>query len=265
MIADSHCHVSPHWYEPVESLLFQMDRNGVEHAVLIQMQSQFDNSYQQECIQRFPGRFASVVIVDTDRTDALDELERLAGEGASGVRLKPSTRSPGEDPLAIWRAAERLGLPVSCIGSSSDFASNEFAEIVRTVPGISIVVEHLGSDAGPADVDPSEDQTQRGAFQLARFSNVYMKVPGLGEFCDRALPVSQPFPFVRPILQLLRIAYDAFGAGRLMWGSDYPPVSYREGYTNALRITIEEFSFATEGERDLIFGGVARSVFAIRG
>ena len=55
MIADSHCHVSPHWYEPVESLLFQMDRNGVEHAVLIQMQSQFDNSYQQECIQRFPG------------------------------------------------------------------------------------------------------------------------------------------------------------------------------------------------------------------
>ncbi len=131
VIADSHCHVSPYWYEPVESLLFQMDRNGVEHAVLIQMQSQFDNSYQQECIQRFPGRFASVVIVDTDRTDAVDELERLAGEGASGVRLKPSIRSPGEDPLAIWRAAERLGLPVSCIGSSSEFASNEFAEIVQ--------------------------------------------------------------------------------------------------------------------------------------
>ncbi len=37
IIVDSHCHISPVWYEPVESLLFQMDRNDVAHAVLIQM------------------------------------------------------------------------------------------------------------------------------------------------------------------------------------------------------------------------------------
>ena len=39
-IVDSHCHVSPVWYEPVESLLFHLDRNGVELAVLIQMNGQ---------------------------------------------------------------------------------------------------------------------------------------------------------------------------------------------------------------------------------
>ena len=32
-IVDTHCHVSQVYYEPVETLLFQMDRAGVDHAV----------------------------------------------------------------------------------------------------------------------------------------------------------------------------------------------------------------------------------------
>jgi len=40
---DAHCHVSPCWYEPVESLLFQMDRNHVEQAVLVQYMGQLYN------------------------------------------------------------------------------------------------------------------------------------------------------------------------------------------------------------------------------
>src|SRR5438309_1118297 len=108
IIVDSHCHVSDCWYEPVESLLNQMDRNGVEKAILIQMQGQANNAYQAACARQHPGRFASVVIVDTDRADAPAVLARLTEEGASGVRLRPTTRSPGDDPLAIWRAAARL-------------------------------------------------------------------------------------------------------------------------------------------------------------
>ena len=42
LIVDGHCHVSTCWYEPVESLLFHMDRNGVARAVLIQMNGQAD-------------------------------------------------------------------------------------------------------------------------------------------------------------------------------------------------------------------------------
>ena len=36
-VVDTHCHVSPYWYEPVEPLLYQMTTNGVDKAVLIQM------------------------------------------------------------------------------------------------------------------------------------------------------------------------------------------------------------------------------------
>src|ERR1051326_1563872 len=93
-IVDSHCHAALGWDEPVEVLLHQMDRNGVEQAALIQINGQSDNSYQTECVRRYPDRLRSVVIVDTSRPDAPAVLERWVAEGATGVRLRPDVRSP---------------------------------------------------------------------------------------------------------------------------------------------------------------------------
>jgi L-fuconolactonase len=263
VIVDSHCHVSPVWYEPVESLLHQMERNEVEHAVLIQMQGQANNDYQFECVRRYPGRFAPVVWVDVARPDAPQMLERLATQGASGVRFRATMRTPGDDPLAIWRAAERLQLAVSCLGESGDFGSDEFARLVEALPGLTIVIEHLGAANRP-DQGAAEEEARRRVFALARYPNLYLKVPGLGEFCRRALPVTEPFPFERPLPPLLELAYDSFGPRRLMWGSDYPPVSGREGYHNALQLVMEQFAGKGEEERRLIFGETALSVFPMR-
>ena len=60
------------------------------------------------------------------------------------------------------------------------------------------------------------------------------------------------------------MAYERFGPGRMMWGSDYPPVSAREGYRNALRLALDRFASASEEDRELIFGKVALSVFGPR-
>jgi hypothetical protein len=43
LLVDSHCHALPHWFEPVEVLLHQMDANGVEKATLVQVRGQLDN------------------------------------------------------------------------------------------------------------------------------------------------------------------------------------------------------------------------------
>ncbi|HXF64177.1 MAG TPA: hypothetical protein VNK95_21295, partial [Caldilineaceae bacterium] len=69
-IVDTHCHIARNWYEPLESLLFQMDRCGVAQAILVQMLGQSDNEYQMACARRHPDRLASVVIVDTEQADA---------------------------------------------------------------------------------------------------------------------------------------------------------------------------------------------------
>lgn len=264
-VVDSHCHVSPIWYEPVESLIYEMDRNGVEHAILVQMIGQPNNDYQFECEQRFPGRFSSVVFIDTDRPDAAETLARLAERGAVGVRFRSNTRSPGRDPLAIWRLAERLDLPVSCNGVGQDFASDEFAALVRELSGLKFVIEHLGGGNHPSHPSSDHDlDTRRKILSLARFPNTYIKIHGLGEIARRTTPVTEPFPFERPIPPLLDWAFETFGASRMMWGSDFPPVSAREGYGNALRFTRDYFASKSDEERALIFGGTALSVFKRR-
>ena len=261
-VIDTHCHASLIWYEPVETLLFEMDRNGVDFAVLIQMQGQTDNSYQEECVRRFPDRLASVVIVDTSKPDAPDQLRRLAERGASGIRLRADVRSPGDDPLAIWREAERLGLPVSCAGTSAEFASTEFGEIPRVLPGLKIIAEHLASANRP-DNEAAERQQRLAAFQsLGGNPNVFMKVHGLGEFAPRAMPPAA-FPFVQPIQPYLQQVYELFGPERMMWGSDFPPVASREGYANALRFCREQFADKPSEGRAQIFGATAAHVFRV--
>lgn len=144
VIVDTHCHALPHWFEPVELLLQQMNANGVDKATLVQVRGQSDNRYIMECVRRFPGRFSAVVIVDTDAPDAPDTLARWVSEGAEGVRLGPTARSPGSDPLAIWRKAAELGVPVSCLGSSEGFTSPDFEQVRKECPDLPIIIEHLG-------------------------------------------------------------------------------------------------------------------------
>ncbi|HEY3057692.1 MAG TPA: amidohydrolase family protein [Chloroflexota bacterium] len=259
-LVDSHCHASPLWYEPVETLLYQMDTHGVHAAVLIQMQGQFDNSYQQACLRRYPGRFASVVLVDHERADAAEQLRRLAEDGASGVRLKASDRSPGDDPLELWRVAQELKIAVSCpVPSDLDVA--EFGQLLQALPDLQVVLEHL---AGVSRADANGPQRDSAIEQLARWPNVTIKVPGLGEVAQRALPVQGDFPFQRPIPSALRRAFEAFGPERMMWGSDFPPVAGREGYGNALRLSQAELESEPPQARAAIFGEVAARVFPIR-
>ncbi len=261
LIVDTHCHVSRDWFEPVENLLFQMDRNDVAYAVLTQIQSEFDNSYQFECVRRYPGRFLNVVRVDEKSPTALDDLARLKERGAHGVRFLTTTRSPGDDPLAIWRRAAALGLPATVLGTSTAaFAADEFAAIVQALPDLTIVIEHLGSFSHPDGEEPPYP-LRRKVFALARFPNVYIKIHGLGEFTPRQVPFVEPRPFGPNIPPLLDLAYEAFGPGRMMWGSDYPPVSGREGYRNALRLPMEYL--AGKGKENLrqVFGGTALKVF----
>jgi L-fuconolactonase len=261
-IVDSHCHASLAWFQPVESLVHEMDAAGVQHAVLIQIRGQHDNTYQEACRRRFPGRFATVVYIDWEQPDAATTLRRLVQEGASGLRLRPFSRSLGDDPLAIWRAAADLGIAVSCLGTAAEFTAPAFTALVEALPGLRIVLEHL---AGIGSPEPTSDPAHhRAVLDLARYPNLYVKLPGLGEFCERAVPVREPFPFVEPVPPLLERFVDAYGPGRLMWGSDFPPVAGREGYGNALRLPMARLEALPAAAREAVFGGTALAAFPLR-
>lgn len=256
---DAHCHVGTYWYEPVETLKFQLDRYGVERAVLVQMWNELDNSYQEQCVQEEPGRFASVVAVDVTSADAPRAIAEHIERGAVGVRLRPNTLSAGDDPWAIWRACADHGTTVSCVGSPANFASRAFADVVAAHPTVPIVIEHI------AEVLPLSDEYDAEEAQhildLAEHPNVHMKFHGFGEFAQRLRNPGDGFPFVRPVPDWMRRSIDAFGPERMMWGSDYPPVSKREGYGNALTLVRDDLADFSDAERELMFGGVAERLY----
>ena len=260
-IVDTHCHASLGWFEPVEALIHQMDENEVQHAVLVQIRGQYNNDYQFACVERYPDRLVAVVSVDRAAVDSARQLEQLQALGARGIRLWASWVDA--NGLRLWRAAAALGWPVSCNGSAAEFASDEFSALVQSVPQLPIVIEHFGASTN-RDRDGVLDDTRRKVLALSRFPNTYMKIHGLGEFATRAMPVTEPFPFERPIPPRLREIYDAFGADRMMWGSNFPPVSQLEGYRNSLRLPMQELGDISESDRAMIFGGTASRVYRLR-
>lgn len=275
VVVDTHCHASQCWFEPVEILLDQMTRNDVDKAALIQIRGQYDNSYILECVRRFPGRFSAVVIVDHARPDAPQRLEEWTKQGAEGIRLTPADRSPGRDPLAIWRKAAELGVPVSSGGTLEEFASAGFEGIIKEFPSLKIIIEHLGgigrhyitqanASLGARKDNSAPLETYKKVLALARYPNTYMKVPGLGEFCPRPTPMIQPRPFTE-IPTLIEMAVEAFGPQRLMWGSDFPPVANREGYHNALRFPMQSVDFGGEENKEWVFGGTAATLWKFPG
>ena len=265
VIVDTHAHTSAYLVEPVEVLLFQMNMNKVNKTTLVQrltQTSEKDNRYLFECARRFPGRFSPVVMIDTGCLDAPNILKQWAKEGAEGVRLKVTTRSPGKDPLAIWKAAANLGLPVSCQGNEEDFSGDRFRKIIDTLTDLTFIIEHLGH------VEPDEAAPYsrfRKILNLSKFPNVFIKVGGLGEICNKPYPFQEPFYAVHSVPPFIKMAYESFGPSRMMWGSNYPMCSPLEGYRNTLRYLEEHLdTFCTKEDKERILGKTALSLYKFK-
>ena len=250
-VVDTHCHIGLHKYEPVEVLIFHMERAGVDQAVFIQYLGNSDNSYIVETMEAHPGRFAAAMIVDDE--DDGSAIRSWAEQGLGGIRLLADFRGRGGDPLAHWRTSNELGLVVSVFSRPDILQSAEFNEVLRLFPDLSMVIEHLGGVKPGVDLDEFAAITA-----LARHENLTIKLPGFGEFCD--LPC--PFGNVPPLAEL---TLEAFGAQRIMWGSDWPPVSSREGFDNSLTFPLSYLASLSADERDWIFGKTARQVWNLEG
>lgn len=251
-IVDSHCHVGLHKYEPVEALLDHMRRAGIEKAVLIQYGGNADNRYIIECLAAHPGRFAAAMIVEKE--DDGRRLREWAAQGIGGIRLSANFRADAPDPLAQWRTAAELGLVVSAPCRPSLLRGEEFAQVLREFPDLPIVLEHLG---GIGTGSEATEENFRAVAQLARHPNLTIKLPGFGEFC--APP--HPFATIPPWVDL---TLESFGPRRMMWGSDYPPVSSREGYLNSLRTPQGYLARLSDDERAWIFGRTALTVWKMQ-
>ena len=260
IIIDSHVHTSRLWYEPIETVLFQMERNHVNKSLLIQYGGA-SNGYEIECARKYPRCLGAVILVESQRPDAPEIMEANAMKGAVGVRMNAYNDFPGRDPLAVWRKAAELGLHVSCYGTIEMFAAQEFRRIIEACPNLNIVLEHLGGAAKTKQNPNPNHQLYDKVLGLSKYPNMYIKVPGFGEILPRPYPMVDPI-FDNPPPQI-KMVYETFGPRHMMWGSDFPPCAAREGYANTLRYPLERVPFFTQEDKEWIFGKTALSVWNI--
>ena len=266
-IIDTHCHAGLNWFEPVESLIFQMDNNGVDGAVLIQHGGTFDNEYLFEVSEKYPNKFKIVCLVDPSAEDPIKILEELTKKGAAGIRMSPNSRFDNVDVNDFWSICGKLGLAVSVIGSLDDFSSKKFTQIIDKNPKTKIVLEHL---AGFKNYNVQNGELMsfhdliikyKKILEYGSRDNVYMKIPGLGELEPRPEILSPSFSLIDS-RRIVEMTLEIFGSEKLMWGSDFPPVSNREGYKNALNWIKESKTFSKK-EKDDLFNKVPQKEFGI--
>ncbi|MDP2948997.1 MAG: amidohydrolase family protein, partial [Chloroflexota bacterium] len=235
MIIDSHAHAWTRWpYQPpvpddesrgrIEQLLFEMDQNGVDQAVIIcaQIQRNPDNNeYIAEQAQKYPSRIHQFPDVDcswsptyhapgaADRLKAIAERWPIVG---FTHYLKGDDDGPwlyGEQGQAFFRVAAEKRLIASISGGPQHQPA--LRKVAERFPSMPVLCHHLAglrASAGPDQPGLKE------VLASVRMPNIYVKVSGFyyGSRVQWEYPHSD-------VLWLVRTLYEHFGPYRLCWGS----------------------------------------------
>jgi predicted TIM-barrel fold metal-dependent hydrolase len=170
-------------------------------------------------------------------------------------------RSGGLEPL--FAAAEKHRLPLFLFASG---ICPLVVPVAERHPDLTLIIDHNGLPSPPPmklDDDPWVQLPE--VLDLARFSNVAVKLTAPNALSKKPYPHDDIWPHVNKLLQ-------AFGPERLVWASDFTRLRMAPGTTergsrdqwaalysdsvNALRDTPE----VSEKDKELLFGGTLRSL-----
>ena len=241
-----------------EELFAHTKPNRVGRIVLIQMSYyRHDNRYMLDTMERFPGVFSGVAIVDESSTDPGKTMRELAAKGVRGFRINPGKTAPdawlGSPGMAkMWEAAADEGLAI-CPLIGPD-ALPALAKMGERFPKTRIVIDHFARIGADGQI---RDEQLDALCRLADHTHAHVKTSAF-----YALGKKQPpYTDLAPMIHRLR---DAYGAERLIWASDCPyQVGPGHNYADAIRLVREGLDFLSEGERGWILNGTAAKVFFI--
>ncbi len=273
-IVDTHMHVwgndpakypFAHPYQPdakppevdgsLETLVADMDAGGVTHAILVQTICHgWDNRYLVHCVRANPRRFRGHGLIDPADPAVADKLAYWVGEqGLAGMRFSPIYYLGRDEWLTaeahrkLWKKARDLGVIFNFYIATEQLP--KLAVMVEQFPEVPVIVDHLSQIklTGP---DPQAEMNKLLA--LARHKNVYVKVSELTSIAPAGkYPFADALPWVRQV-------YDAFGSGRLLWGTGYPGAARayykRPTLAEELALVREQIPFFNSADQRQILG-----------
>ncbi len=276
-LVDSHSHAWRRWpYPPlvpdedgrgtIEQLLYEMDTNGVEQALVVcaSIDGNPDNiEYVASARERHRGRFHFVADLDcswsatyhapgsADRLRALDDRYELAGF-THYVQEQNDGWLLGDEADAVFSVAAERHLVVSLAASPAWQA--DLRVIARRHPEVPVLCHHLG-EVRAADGLGSEGLAEVVA--SAAVPNIYVKASGFHYASERGW--DHPWPDALGVLSRI---FDAYGPGRLCWGSDFPASKRFCTYRQSLEAVLTHCRFFTPEDLRLVLGGTLRGVLA---
>jgi predicted TIM-barrel fold metal-dependent hydrolase len=127
------------------------------------------------------------------------------------------------------------------------------ATLVRDFPGINFVLLHAGmlEDLSPTSRAAWRDGIQR----LAALPNSYVKLPGLGTFIHRVDPAH--------IADIALPTIEMFGAGRCVFGSNFPIEKLWSSYGDLVKAYRGALSGLPETDQVRVFSDTARGLYGL--
>jgi L-fuconolactonase len=274
-ILDSHCHAWRIWpYLPLvpdeasrgsaEQLLYEMDVHGVQQAAVV-CAAIGDNpgnvEYVSSARARYPGRLQVIADLDctwhgsyhqrgsADRLRALDDRYQIAGF-THYVSKENDGWLATDEADALFAAAEQRGLLVSLAAAPAWQA--DLRRLARRYPGVPVLCHHLGGVRAHGEENAAG---LRELLESASCPNIYVKVSGFHYVSS--LGWNHPWP---DSLSLFRQIFEAFGPGRLCWGSDFPASTRHCTYRQSLEVVRTHCGFLRPEDLRLILGGTLEGI-----
>lgn len=123
----------------------------------------------------------------------------------------------------------------------------------RRVSGLRMVLNHLGNPT----LNPGLSAEWRAiTTALANLPNVAVKLTGLTNLAGASWTVET-------LRQAVEISLEEFGAGRVMFGSDWPVCLLTADYATVYSAALELCAELSDGERDDVFGLTATHWYAL--
>jgi len=279
MIVDTHVHIwemppiapigpsapnftsKPTAHGNAELQLADMDANGVDKTVLVQTSfSTWDNEYVAAAGIKYPDRFVSMGLVDPmDDRNAAQAVYWMDEREMQGFRFHPQYYSevdilkrPEND--AMFRAIEQREGIVQ-IHNRTEHA-HQLDYVATKYPGITWLID-LMMYPEPSMAPDWEDYGL--VLALAKRENVLMKI---SDIHNRSESAEYPFADMHDVIKM---AIDAFGIDRVMWGTGYPGYHRVDhgwlSLEDELKLVNEGFDWLTAEERAKYLGENAMHIW----
>ncbi|MFJ9630803.1 amidohydrolase family protein [Streptomyces sp. NPDC101175] len=235
---------------------------GVDRTVLVQTVTVAEETPEFLALADTHDLIAGVVgWTDLTRPDIADELARLrelpGGHCLKGIRHQVQ----GEpDPNWLLRPEVRRGLAaVADAGLVYDLLvlPHQFpacVQVAASLPQLTLVLDHMGK---PPVASGRLEPWATALRSLAALPNTHCKLSGLVTEADWK---NWSTADLRPYAD---VALDAFGPGRLMYGSDWPVCTLAASYGEVAAAAGELTEGLSTAERAEIFEGTATRVYGL--